>query len=42
MVKEITLQQGLDHFRKKNVKYFSARPVTNEGKKFLLRHDICR
>ncbi len=40
MIKEITLQQGLDKFHEKNVKYFSDRPMSKEGKRFLLSHDI--
>jgi ubiquinone biosynthesis protein Coq4 len=40
MTKEITLQQGLDKFQEKNLKYFSDRPMSDEAKAFLSSHDI--
>jgi len=35
-----TLQQGLEKFNKKNMKYSSKRSVSVEGEAFLICHDI--
>jgi len=40
MDKNITLQQGLDQFHNKNMKYFSERPNSKEGEEFLRCHDV--
>ena len=40
MTKGTTLQEGLDKFQAKNLKYFSNRPMSNEAKRFLKSHDI--
>ena len=40
MTKEITLQQGLDKFQEKNVKFFSDRSMSEEATSFLLSHDV--
>lgn len=40
MSDEITLQQGLDIFHKKNMEYFSDRSVSKDGEEFLKCHDI--
>ncbi len=40
MTEEITLQEGLNKFREKHVKYFSDRPMSAEAQRFLLSHDI--
>ena len=40
MTKKITLQQGLDIFQEKNMKYFSERPMSYKAKTFLASHDI--
>ena len=36
----ITLQEGLDLFYEKNMKYFSARDISEEGAAFLKCHDV--
>lgn len=40
MEESITLQQGLDKFHHKNMKYFSDKSISKEGEKFLQCHDI--
>ncbi len=40
MEDNITLQQGLDQFYKKNRKFFSKRTLSKEGEEFLTCHDI--
>lgn len=40
MKNDITLQQGLDEFQKKNMKFFSKRHMSEKGEAFLRRHDI--
>jgi ubiquinone biosynthesis protein Coq4 len=40
MTDEVTLQQGVDKFYKKNMKYFSDRPTSDRAQKFLLCHDV--
>ena len=37
---ELTLQQGIDKFYKKNMKYFSDRAISDKAQKFLLCHDV--
>ena len=40
MNNNITLQQGIDRFHKNNMKYFSERSTSKEGKEFLRCHDV--
>ena len=40
MDKNITLQEGIELFHKKNKKYFAERPYSKKGKEFLKCHDI--
>lgn len=37
---DMTLQQGLEKFNSKNLKYFTKRSISKEGKEFLKCHDI--
>ena len=40
MESQITLQEGLDEYNRKNMKYFSDRDVSDEAKEFFRCHDI--
>ncbi len=40
MDKNITLQQGIEQFYTKNLKYFSERTYTEKGNEFLRCHDV--
>lgn len=40
MESQITLQEGIDEFNKKNKKYFSDRDTSDEAKEFFRNHDI--
>ena len=40
MEDSITLQQGLEKFHKKSMKFFSERSISKEGEEFLKCHDI--
>lgn len=40
MSDDITLQDGLEIFHKKNSKYFSERTYTKKGEAFLKNHDV--
>jgi len=40
MEESITLQQGFESFRKKNLKYFSKHTMSKEGEQFIKCHDI--
>ena len=40
MKDSITLQQGLELFQNKNMKYFSKRSISKEGEEFIKCHDI--
>jgi len=40
MKSEITLQEGIEKFNQKNLKYFSDRDTSDEAKEFFRCHDI--
>ena len=40
MDKNMTLQQGIEQFHAKNMKYFSVRSTSKKGKEFLRCHDV--